>query len=47
MSPEGQLVSLLGPSGCGTTKVLRILGGLTDASAGKVEIRGKQVNGPQ
>lgn len=44
---EGELVSLLGPSGCGKTTVLRIIAGLTEASAGKVEIRGKQVNGPQ
>jgi NitT/TauT family transport system ATP-binding protein len=44
---EGELISLLGPSGCGKTTVLRILAGLTEASSGTVEIRGKPVVGPQ
>jgi NitT/TauT family transport system ATP-binding protein len=43
----GELVAFLGPSGCGKTTLLRIVGGLTRASSGQVEIRGRQVDGPQ
>ena len=44
---EGELVSLLGPSGCGKTTLLRIIAGMTRASHGRVEIRGREVVGPQ
>ena len=44
---QGELVSLLGPSGCGKTTLLRIIAGMTRASAGRVEIRGREVLGPQ
>lgn len=44
---EGELVSLLGPSGCGKTTLLRIIAGLTPASSGVVQIRGRDVTGPQ
>jgi NitT/TauT family transport system ATP-binding protein len=43
----GELVSLLGPSGCGKTTLLRIVAGMTRASAGRVEMRGREVLGPQ
>lgn len=43
----GTLVALLGPSGCGKTTLLRIVAGLTRASSGRVEIRGRTVEGPQ
>jgi NitT/TauT family transport system ATP-binding protein len=33
----GEFVSLLGPSGCGKSTALRILAGLMDASAGRVD----------
>ena len=33
---DGEFVSILGPSGCGKSTVLRILAGLTEASAGAV-----------
>jgi NitT/TauT family transport system ATP-binding protein len=44
---QGTLVALLGPSGCGKTTLLRIVAGLTRASSGLVEIRGRAVEGPQ
>ena len=44
---QGELVSLLGPSGCGKTTLLRIVAGMTQASNGRVEVRGREVNGPQ
>jgi NitT/TauT family transport system ATP-binding protein len=44
---QGELISLLGPSGCGKTTLLRIIAGLTGASSGRVEIRGRDVIGPQ
>ena len=44
---ESELVSLLGPSGCGKTTLLRIIAGLTRASAGRVEVRGREVTAPQ
>jgi NitT/TauT family transport system ATP-binding protein len=44
---QGELVSLLGPSGCGKTTLLRIVAGMTRASAGRVEIRGREVTRPQ
>ena len=44
---QGELVSLLGPSGCGKTTLLRIIAGMTRASVGRVEIRGRAVTGPQ
>ena len=44
---QGELVALLGPSGCGKTTLLRIVAGMTRASHGRVEIRGREVLGPQ
>ena len=43
---QGELVALLGPSGCGKTTLLNIIAGLTTASVGHVEIRGRRVTGP-
>jgi len=40
---EGELLVLLGPSGCGKTTTLRMLAGFTDASAGAVRIRERDV----
>ena len=42
---EGGLLTLLGPSGCGKTTALRVIAGFEGAS-GTVEIRGRQVLGP-
>jgi NitT/TauT family transport system ATP-binding protein len=36
----GEFVCLVGPSGCGKTTLLRILGGLEQASAGRVRVHG-------
>ncbi len=44
---EGELVSFLGPSGCGKTTLLRIAAGLIPKTAGTVQIRGKEVAGPE
>jgi NitT/TauT family transport system ATP-binding protein len=38
---RGEFVSLIGPSGCGKSTLLRLIGDLTDASAGSVEVNGK------
>ncbi|MDP9340563.1 MAG: ABC transporter ATP-binding protein [Actinomycetota bacterium] len=40
---RGEFFSLLGPSGCGKTTTLRILGGFEDATAGTVELGGRDV----
>jgi sn-glycerol 3-phosphate transport system ATP-binding protein len=39
----GRFTVLLGPSGCGKTTCLRIVAGLETASAGRVEIAGRDV----
>jgi NitT/TauT family transport system ATP-binding protein len=36
--PRGQFVCICGPSGCGKSTLIRILAGLEDKSAGKVEL---------
>ena len=36
----GELVSLVGPSGCGKSTLLRLVAGLAEVTAGRVEIRG-------
>jgi sn-glycerol 3-phosphate transport system ATP-binding protein len=40
---QGSFTVLLGPSGCGKTTCLRIIAGLETASAGRVEIGGRDV----
>jgi putative spermidine/putrescine transport system ATP-binding protein len=40
---EGELLVLLGPSGCGKTTTLRMIAGFTDADAGSIQIRGRDV----
>ena len=40
---HGEFVAMLGPSGCGKTTTLRLIGGLEEASEGKIFIAGKDV----
>lgn len=44
---KGEFITLLGPSGCGKSTILRIVAGLTDATAGQISIEGKDMNGVQ
>jgi putative spermidine/putrescine transport system ATP-binding protein len=41
----GEFLGLLGPSGCGKTTTLRMIGGLTEASGGRVLVGGQDVTG--
>src|SRR5689334_20268964 len=43
--PEGQLVAILGPSGCGKSTLLRLIAGLEEPTAGRIEIAGRNVTG--
>jgi nitrate ABC transporter ATP-binding subunit len=43
---EGEIVSLIGHSGCGKSTVLSIVAGLTEATAGTVIMAGKEVTEP-
>ena len=40
---HGEFVSMLGPSGCGKTTTLRMIGGLEDATEGRIYIAGEDV----
>ena len=40
---QGEFVSMLGPSGCGKTTLLRMIGGLEEATTGRIFISGKDV----
>ena len=42
----GELVTIVGQSGCGKTTFLKILAGLIPRSAGRVSLRGQPVDGP-
>jgi NitT/TauT family transport system ATP-binding protein len=42
----GELFCLLGTSGCGKTTVLNIIAGFEAATAGRVELNGREIRGP-
>ncbi len=42
----GEFVSVIGPSGCGKSTLFHMIGGLTQASAGRVMVEGDTVRGP-
>lgn len=44
---EREFVTLLGPSGCGKTTVLMMVGGLEQATKGRITISGASVTGPR
>ncbi|MEA3193462.1 MAG: NitT/TauT family transport system ATP-binding protein [Betaproteobacteria bacterium] len=43
---EGEFITIIGPSGCGKSTFLHIMGGFIGAEAGRIEVYGKEVNGP-
>lgn len=43
---EGDIVSLIGESGCGKTTLLRLIQGLTARDAGEIKVDGKAVSKP-
>ena len=43
---DGEVVALIGRSGCGKTTLLRCIAGLTDLTGGELKVGGKPVVGP-
>ncbi len=43
---RGEFVAVVGPSGCGKSTLMRLVTGLWPASAGRVTVAGKPVDGP-
>jgi NitT/TauT family transport system ATP-binding protein len=42
----GEFLAVIGPSGCGKSTLFNMIGGLTQASSGRVAVAGETVNGP-
>src|SRR5258708_31549259 len=43
---QGKFVAVVGPSGCGKSSLMKLVTGLRRPSAGRIEVAGKEVNGP-
>ena len=43
---QGELLTVLGPSGCGKTTLLNIIAGFLRPTSGKINLGGKEINGP-
>ena len=43
--PEGELVGLIGPNGCGKTTTFNCISGMINVTAGKIEVLGQDVTG--
>lgn len=44
---QGEFISIAGPSGCGKSTLLKVVAGLTKATRGSAQLRGKTVQGPR
>jgi NitT/TauT family transport system ATP-binding protein len=42
---RGEFVSIIGPSGCGKSTLLEIIGGLKSKTAGRILLKGREING--
>ncbi|MGH7015146.1 MAG: ABC transporter ATP-binding protein [Stellaceae bacterium] len=43
--PDGEFISIVGPTGCGKSTLLRLIAGLTEPSAGRLTLAGKRISG--
>ena len=43
---KGQIVSIIGHSGCGKSTIMNAIAGMTFPTRGKVTLNGKEVKGP-